>query len=223
MPLVRRAIPRRIGDRSPVDWEGDGDIQVRNVTSRSKTSDRELSPFFLGPVQVPGFEEPAQNLENAWQYSKVYPVHIASDGSPTKDWYDWAKKGFAQTRAVRYPMGKGSYPQYLFWAGKRLNYVSARKAVYVPLYIQLVQQHPVFKQLKAILPFLERLFILDFDVPKGYVDFQSAVNNNKVKVGHGCVLAALLNREIPEDCQTPLVESPTETDCTKQPNTEDSE
>jgi len=46
-------------------------VQV-NATSRSKEEwSKALSPFYLGPIALYGRNR-AHNLENAWQYSKVY-------------------------------------------------------------------------------------------------------------------------------------------------------
>ena len=47
-----------------------------NVTSKSKEEwSRKFSPYLLGPVTVTPFDEKieCQRMENAWQYSKVYP------------------------------------------------------------------------------------------------------------------------------------------------------
>lgn len=49
----------------------EGYVEV-NTTSRTKEEwSMGLSPFFLGPIPMWGDLGFAQNLENAWQYSKV--------------------------------------------------------------------------------------------------------------------------------------------------------
>jgi hypothetical protein len=32
-------------------------------------------------------------MENGWQYCKVYPCHVDSEGNPTNEYFEWAKKG----------------------------------------------------------------------------------------------------------------------------------
>ena len=86
---------------SPKNKLGEG--LVVNCTSRSKEDwSKELSPFFLGPCKVELGE--AKNMENAWQYSKVYFEHLDEQGNPNKEYYEWAKEGFANPKAVRFPM-----------------------------------------------------------------------------------------------------------------------
>ena len=71
----------------------------------------DLSPFLLDASKYG-----AKCFENLWQYSKVYKEFITSvDGYPNASWDDWQRGGFANPRAVRYPMGKGVKPEYLLW------------------------------------------------------------------------------------------------------------
>lgn len=70
-----------------------------NTTSRSKDWSRGLSPFFVGPVELYDGRV-AQNVENAWQFSKVYrkiysQQHIGPDGLPNEDYWKWAEAGWA--------------------------------------------------------------------------------------------------------------------------------
>ena len=48
----------------------------------------------------------AKNVENAWQFSKVYEEHL-EEGSddPSSKWIHWAKEGFADPKPIRFPMG----------------------------------------------------------------------------------------------------------------------
>jgi hypothetical protein len=71
----------------------------------SKNDDRTLSPMFLGPCSLYR-DYTAKRMENAWQYSKVYPQHIGGDGKPTLEYYHWAIQGWSSRKAERYPMGK---------------------------------------------------------------------------------------------------------------------
>eukprot|EP00455_Lapot_gusevi_P004593 TRINITY_DN11892_c0_g3_i3.p2 TRINITY_DN11892_c0_g3~~TRINITY_DN11892_c0_g3_i3.p2 ORF type:complete len:114 (-),score=12.54 TRINITY_DN11892_c0_g3_i3:137-478(-) len=59
---------------------------IVNTTSSSKTWSKGLSPFFVGPI--PLYDEfVAQNMENAWQYSKVYSCHVDEKNQPTEAYW----------------------------------------------------------------------------------------------------------------------------------------
>lgn len=179
------------------------DAFVINTTSRGKDPDfLGLSPFFLGPVPI--WDEKyniwAKNMENAWQFSKVYAKHIDEDGNPTKSWLIWALKGFGDTYAHRYPMGRGQKPEYSFWNGEKLDYVSARKKIYCPLYANAVKKTKSYQKLAEILKNRPgEVWLWDFD---GYDYTQMGISLEKVlndpyrSMGHAFVLAmALENKE----------------------------
>lgn len=132
---------------------------VIDTTSRSTTWSRGLSPFILGPVQLWGGYV-SLTVENAWQYSKVYPRHCGQGGWPTAAWLDWARRGWRAPKASRYPMGKGAVPNYSYWQleqdpslgeyRQQLDYVPARKQIYIPLYIQAVQHTQALARLMRV-------------------------------------------------------------------------
>ena len=120
---------------------------VINTTSRSSNWSKGLSPFFLGPVELyNGFV--SKNVENAWQFSKLYGYYADEDGNPSDRYFKWAQEGWNDSRAHRYPMGKGVFPLYSWWDGEELDYVSARKKIYIPLYSNAVKKTPAFEILK---------------------------------------------------------------------------
>lgn len=163
-----------------------------NTTSNANSWSRGLSPFVIGPVAIySGF---AQNMENAWQYAKVYEHHVGPDGNPTAEYFAWAKEGWDNPRAVRYPMGKGAIPKYSYWDGEKLSYIEARKKIYVPLYSDAVAGTHAFAQLKTLANEGD-IWLWDFD---GY-DYRSlgmtlddVLNCETRKMGHAFVLAMLL-------------------------------
>lgn len=165
-----------------------------NTTSRSTNWSRGLSPFFLGPVKLYG-KYVARNVENGWQFSKVFLEHDA-DGAPSKEYFEWAEKGWRDNHAHRYPMGKGKLPLYSYWDGQKLDYVSARKKIYVPLYIAAVQKSDAFKTLLELYKGTEELTLWDFD---GYdhrklgMTLKDVANCADKKMGHAFVLAMLLH------------------------------
>jgi hypothetical protein len=138
------------------------DIAVVNVTSRSKEEwSIALSPFFLGPCDRPK----ARIFENAWQYAKVYAEFADAAQNPTADYYMWAEQGFNNDEAVRFPMGRGAKPLYTWFEGQKLGYISARKALYAPLYEELAGKTEAFRRLKTMFECgrYRQIWLRDFD------------------------------------------------------------
>lgn len=179
------------------NWANDKDNLTIDTTSRSLTWSRKLSPFLLGPVPLYGGWI-AKNVENAWQYSKVY-ASFAQNGNPTQAYWDWARTGWNNQRAERYPMGKGARPLYSYWDGQKLDYVSARKKIYAPLYSLAVEKTDAFSKLKEL---KEKnhgtIWLMDFDAydhKKEGLTYEQVINNPYRKMGHAFVLAMMLDDE----------------------------
>lgn len=167
---------------------------IINTTSRSKNWSKGLSPFFLGPVKLYG-DYTAKNVENAWQFSKVYPQFADENENPKDDYFRWAEKGWSDSYAQRYPMGKGRKPLYSYWNGEKLGYIEARKKIYAPVYAKAVVRTEAFKKLLDLHLSGESYVLLDFDgydyVKKG-MTLSEVMNEPKEKMGHAFVLAMLL-------------------------------
>jgi len=168
---------------------------VINTTSTSDTWSQRLSPFLLGPVQLYGGHI-ARNVENAWQYSKVYPCYVDKDGNPTSAYFDWAQNGWNDPKAHRYPMGKDVKPLYSYWDGEHLDYVQARRRIYIPVYANAVKDTEAFHQLKNIAVMFDDLYLWCFD---GYnhkklsLTYDQVIDDPNRKMGHSFVLAMLLD------------------------------
>lgn len=152
-----------------------------DTTSRSKSP---FSPFTLGPVIVEPFEDRyyvSRNMENAWQFSKVYEDY---DKQLPTDWLRWAKQGWDDDYAYRYPAGKGAVPEYSIHCGERLGYIEARKKIYGPLYMGAVVKTNGFVQLLKQHRNGDDIWLRDFD---GYLtddDHETVLNNPNKKMGH---------------------------------------
>jgi len=166
---------------------------VINTTSRSKTWSRNLSPMIVGPVWANGIL--CQNVENAWQYSKVFPEHVDEYSNPTQEYYTWRNKGYESRWAQRYPMGKNKKPLCTWWDGQKLSYLDAKASVYIPLYVTSVLNTDAYKQLVHLYNSSQDLVLLDFDAydhrSMGLSWEQVLANENK-KFGHAFVLAMML-------------------------------
>lgn len=171
-----------------------------NTTSRSNNWSRGLSPFFVGPIHLYD-SYVAQNLENAWQFSKVYKQHVGEDGKPNAEYFKWAEAGWKDTYAHRYPMGKGAIPEYSWWVQYKLDYISARKTIYIPLYAEAVRETDAFDKLKNLVASNPEkdIYLRDFD---GYnhkelgMTYEDVMNSRSRKMGHAFVLAMLLDEHI---------------------------
>jgi hypothetical protein len=166
-----------------------------------------LSPFKLGPCELyDGFT--AKNVENAWQFSKVYPEHYSEeDGIVLDSYWTWAENGWDDNYAHRYPMGKGKTPLFSIWNyTEQLTYIEARKKIYIPVYYRAVKDTEAFKTLKARYEELEAegkdLYLVDFDAYRHKqlgMTYKDVINCETKKMGHAFVLAMML--EIPEQLE----------------------
>lgn len=176
---------------------------VVDTTSNNHPVYRELSPFIL-PAP------PAKNLENLWQFSKVYPSQVDSNGEPTEEWGRWQRAGWNDSKAHRYPMGKGTIPLYSFWNGEHLDYIKARKRIYAPEYARYVVRTNSFRILREQYMECElhnkELILLDYDAYDHILLNQSLVdviNNPEKKMGHAFVLIMMLTGVLQECIESP--------------------
>lgn len=183
---------RVIGPRELEAARAAGENIVWTVSASSEDWQRELSPFYLGPVPLYGGRT-ARCMENAWQYAKVYASMATDDGEPTEAYWKWAQDGWSRP-AVRYPMGKGAKPLYLLWAGQRLDYLQARRQVYWTLYRDAVRLTAGFAKLQSLHQ-QGPVSLFDFD---GYCHQSRAMSLTDVTLalnrpmGHAFVLKSML-------------------------------
>jgi hypothetical protein len=171
-----------------------------NVTSaqRRQSPDREA----FSPMQpIEGGYKGFDRFESYWQSGKVW------EGIPHAVSVGWWKK---QTTAKRrYPRGRGRRVLHAVFPGhpEPLDYVSARKKVYVPEYHARATGTERFKELAAEAvargPDGEPIVVYDFDGPRGAdreplcrevtVDLLRAkIADTTHPFGHGYVVAAAL-------------------------------
>eukprot|EP01114_Cavostelium_apophysatum_P014395 TRINITY_DN3728_c0_g1_i2.p1 TRINITY_DN3728_c0_g1~~TRINITY_DN3728_c0_g1_i2.p1 ORF type:complete len:218 (+),score=32.32 TRINITY_DN3728_c0_g1_i2:1-654(+) len=183
----------------PVEQRTSVPFQI-NATSRSHEEwSKQLSPFFLGPIQTPDGHF-SKNFENVWQYSKVYEEHMnRGSDDPNESWRRWSREGFENANAVRFPMGRGAKPLYSYWDGHKYGYIDARINIYAPVYAALVEKTPAFQRLKNLYEKHKgNICLFDFD---GYdyhqkgMSLEDCLYDERKKMGHGFVLMMLLKGE----------------------------
>ena len=79
-----------------------------------------------------------------WDHPAEKHVNGVSNGEVnlTDEFWDWREKLMAAPEPIRYPVGKKHRHEclYAFWddTHDKLDYISSRKKIYVPLYLDLV-------------------------------------------------------------------------------------
>lgn len=203
----------------------------------------------LGPYTLKN--ENGYIIENIWQFSKIYKsvpkvqipysrynkeiiwehpeqIHITDDGKITDEYWEWRKKGFNNQYAVRYPVGFNYRHSCMFSLLEinkntylELDYIEARKNIYLPAYVEAVKKQPKYKKLQNIHQ-TENILIIEVDGPheesmeyyiekygvsKNFIEKDTVLateenmkillNDPKHPFGHGyCLAVALLNLNI---------------------------
>uniref|UniRef100_A0A6C0J4C4 Uncharacterized protein n=1 Tax=viral metagenome TaxID=1070528 RepID=A0A6C0J4C4_9ZZZZ len=145
-----------------------------------------LSPYLLTDGK-------GRIMENLWQFSKVYKetpktkqyysqwdktvvwerpkeIHVDTHGDLTQDYITWRKDGMEHVHAVRYPVGKKHTSKCLYALSdkdmtKKLDYITARKSLYLPLYSEMVRSQPQYAELLCDLKANRNIIILEVDGP----------------------------------------------------------
>lgn len=172
-------------------------LKVINTTSKAGWS-KGLSPFIAGPVLLYNGLI-SYNMENAWQFSKVYNHMVDINENPNNKYFKWAENGWNDVKAHRYPIRKGAKPLYSYWNGEKLNYVEARKNIYIPLYARAVKRTEAFKKLRKIFK-EENIGLWDFDgydyKKVGLNKIEDVITFTKFPMGHAFVLKMMLEKII---------------------------
>lgn len=110
-----------------------------------------------------------------WQRSAE--THVIN-GQLTNDYFNWRRDGMSAMHAIRWPVGKMNAKNCLYSIKGRdddpriiddvvsLDYISARKKIYAPLYFNLVRRERQFSELVSRYESGERLLIVEVDGPK---------------------------------------------------------
>ena len=105
--------------------------------------------------------------------------------------------------SIRFPVGKKNVGKcrYSWWKVdgefKPLDYIPARKAIYIPLYAKAVVKTEAYRRLVELRDSGKNLMLIDFDGynihhPRYNFTYNDAISCNLLKMGHGFVLAMLL-------------------------------
>jgi len=167
------------------------DVLIIDITSRSQTWGKYLSPFNLGPIQLyDGYW--AYNLENAYQFAKVYPEHVDFDNNVKLSYFEWAIKGWLNKKPIKYPFGAWNKGLFHLWENKRLSHLEAQNQIFLPLYKEAVIKTTAFNRLKELYAESKKdIILLDFE---GFdyrflnLSLEDVKNSGAYPVGQGFAL-----------------------------------
>lgn len=161
-------------------------IPIRVLTKSSEYG--ELGPYIV-------CNENGVIFENLWQFSKIYKkvprsiqrysrydktviwdhpaeIHMDEDDNPTDDYWKWRQKGFDCKYAIRYPVGMYhrsncicSLHEYKEHHYNELDYIEARKEIYLKEYHKCIKDLPRYDDLKKMLEEKKNLLIIEVDGP----------------------------------------------------------
>jgi len=164
------------------------------VTTRSRSTWYNLSPYYLKTNEGYIMENvwqfskvyPVTNkstqYRSRWDKTVIWShpreVHYKNDAL-TPEFFQWRAKGFKHSEPVRYPMGYANKHRCVFAVKPtlklgeitslkeedKLNYIDARKQIYMPLYNFLAKKTVEFKDLQKLVASGEKILIIDVDGP----------------------------------------------------------
>lgn len=179
-------------------FKPDKEYVIINTTTKSNNWSQYLSPMHVGIIY--SNNGIARNMENFWQYAKVYQHQVDDNNEPLPIYFDWKNKGYNKAWADRYPAGKGAIPLYTWYCGEKLSYIEARKRLYMTYYADNVILTEAFSKLKEIwidcLKNNKDLILNDFDAYNHRnlnYSWNDILHDENRKMGHAFVLAKLLS------------------------------
>jgi len=164
-----------------------------------------LSPKAMGPV-VHGQQglPNALNLENFWQFSKVYGDEVDAKGSPTGVFFSRQIETFLDPVPHRHkPNATGNVPLYWLWKrgnGElvRFKYVQARQ-FYCNFYERFALKSAEFAQLQDLLENGYNLQLCGYDAYDVTRPLEEHYLDGSRPFGHELVLYSLLTLQNPAD------------------------
>lgn len=217
------------------------------VMMRSHSKYYPLSPYFLKDAKgrimeniwqfskcyekVPATIQRASRYDNTKIWTHGAEVHLDANDNMTDECLAWRIKGMNNQYPVRYPVGYDYRSNCKFALAEnpdgtispnKLDYVSARKAIYLPVYCSLVRGEKLFEHLQKRLNKGENLLIIEVDGPHqesleyykekygvddtfienstvliNNVSIPIMLNDDKHAFGHGyCLAMALLGMDL---------------------------
>lgn len=140
-----------------------------------------------------------KNHEEGWE------IFVDGSSLPNEKYFEWRDFGWNSPTAFRFPAGKKNVGKclYAWWkvdgAFQKLGYIEARKAIYIPLYAKAVVKTEAYRRLVELRNSGKNLMLIDFDGYNpwhphyGFTSYNDVIHCPLLKMGHGFVLAMLLD------------------------------
>ena len=169
-------------------------LNVTSAQGKVNKNRRDFSPMTFLEGGYEGFG----NFEAFWQSKKVF-----EDVDPKKVEKFWKGVNEETGAKRRYPGSKGKKVLYALFNDEKMDYVTSRKKIYVPLYHQLMKEKEMALDWKKKVQEGKNVVVYDFDGPRledGSVTcvevttefLQEKINDVKFPFGHGYVVASFL-------------------------------
>lgn len=166
-----------------------------DVTSRSDNWGKHFSPFNVGPVSLYG-DYWSFNIENAFQFSKVYEEYVGYDEMPAAHYWEWAQKGWLNSKPNKYPLGAWNKHLFHWWDGKKLSNLEAQNQIFLALYKTAIIKTSAFQRLKELYESTSQdIYLIDFEgYNHRYLDltWDQVVNDVNRPVGQAFALCMIL-------------------------------
>lgn len=180
------------GIRAPKPSDQCLSLNATSAQAKASPERRDFSP--MSPVE--GKYKGYYSFENYWQSGKIF-----ENIPPNVSKAYWL--GLNESKR-RFPQSKGKKILYAsYQLGQQLDYINARKQVYVPEYHQLIINRPSTQKWKNLVATGHCVVVYDFDGPRDLqgnpvcleVTLQmliNKINDPTFPFGHGYVIAAEL-------------------------------
>lgn len=204
------------GVKQPV-IEGYSKINVSSM-STTKNKFRNISPMLIGPIKVQekdieGFSKNCQvgSFERYWQAGKIYQKELIDQNIKPQSSKDLVNKFYEERnkmytlskenkkrRRRKYPKSSHGVPISSIYNGIVMDYITSRKKVYIPIYIELIKNTKEYKFLLQRVNSGENIFIVG---PDGWPTYEKEINEITIKeaiddlkypFGHELVICGLL-------------------------------
>lgn len=161
-----------------------------------------LSPLSVvgDGLAVPGLAGvTSKTMENAWQFLKIWDFEEVWDS-------ETAAAAFEADCAMRYPRGRQQKAVGHYWGetGETLDYVEARKRIYLPAYCQLLNQpdrQELIQRLRDA-AHTQPIVIWDYDSYSisdlGLQSFSDTLTCTSRRFAHAFIVAMAVNGQLPK-------------------------
>ena len=179
-----------------------------NVGPGSRGDYKQLMPCNLGPIPLRFKSDKTsadvKNVENIWEFSKVFPKDIGTNEKPIPEWFAARLKGWADPKGHRRAKKKLSddIKPVFFWWGKdeKLGFLEARARIFCRVYDSMAVRTLAYRKLVELLKAGINVQILGLNA-YDYVEeerslYECIMDPNRA-FGHEFVLAGLLTGNRP--------------------------